>query len=281
MQNQSKWPEIFEYTIIKLSDVLRIPDITIAIRKRDYILMYHSVDGTNPEYRYEVTIENFVKHLAYLRKKFKIVPLDQFYNDPSCRNNLVALTFDDAYEDFYRNVYPLLIQFNIPATLFVPTEFIDSELNENCSPLLYHKKQVNWDQLREMHASGLVEIGSHTHSHRDMKHDLERFEDDVRLSMQLIEEHIGHSPKLFAYPYGSRTPEMDQIIRMLGFKLAVMSQSQERRGQFLEGRLDIYRRNQSLPYFKHTMAGYITTNAKEIYRKIRRSDLIKNKAALQ
>ena len=37
----------------------------------------------------------------------------------------VVVTVDDGYRDFYENAYPLLRQYGIPATLFVPTGFVD------------------------------------------------------------------------------------------------------------------------------------------------------------
>jgi peptidoglycan/xylan/chitin deacetylase (PgdA/CDA1 family) len=121
-----------------------------------------------------------------------------------------------------------------------------------------------------MHASGLVEIGSHTHSHLDFREDLRAFESDVQQSIDLITFHIGTRPKFFAYPYGVRTPEMDAVIQRLGFDFAVMSMHQWVKKQFIEGRIDIYARNQAMPYFKMTAAGLITTDTKDIYRKIRK-----------
>lgn len=39
----------------------------------------------------------------------------------------VLVTFDDGYEDFQRNAWPVLKELSIPVVLFVPTDFPDSE----------------------------------------------------------------------------------------------------------------------------------------------------------
>jgi peptidoglycan/xylan/chitin deacetylase (PgdA/CDA1 family) len=260
-----------EKSVVHACDFLHIADITLALFRRNSILMYHSVDGEKPEYLYEITTENFVQQIEYLQKKFDVVPLQGLYLQGKTRKSKVALTFDDAFEDFYRNVFPLLQKFELPATLFVPTAFIASDVGLlHRDQRLYRKLHASWEQLKEMHASGLVEIGSHTHSHLDFREDLRAFESDVQQSIDLITFHIGTRPKFFAYPYGVRTPEMDAVIQRLGFDFAVMSKHQWVKKQFIEGRIDVYARNQAMPYFKMTAAGLITTDTKDIYRKIRK-----------
>jgi hypothetical protein len=68
-----------EKSVVHACDFLHIADITLALFRRNSILMYHSVDGEKPEYLYEITIENFVQQIEYLQKKFDIVPLQGLY----------------------------------------------------------------------------------------------------------------------------------------------------------------------------------------------------------
>lgn len=49
----------------------------------------------------------------YLAKKEKMPPRS------------IVLTFDDGYADNYKNAYPILKRYNIPATIFIATKFID------------------------------------------------------------------------------------------------------------------------------------------------------------
>ena len=70
----------------------------------------------------------------------------------------VLLTFDDAYESFYRFVYPALRLYNIPAVLSVVTSWID-----NPETSAYKTKRfMSWPQIREVADSGLVTVASHS-----------------------------------------------------------------------------------------------------------------------
>ena len=101
---------------------------------------------------------------------------------------LAVLTFDDGYLNLYRNVWPVLRRLEVPATVFVATAFLDSQ-----EPFPFddwgrrHRGQappvawqpLGWSQCREMEASGLVEIGSHTHTHRNFRGRPEAFAADL------------------------------------------------------------------------------------------------------
>lgn len=104
---------------------------------RMFILMYHRI--INPENSFfvvqpgmYVTPETFENHLQFLIKHFEIIPLNYLSLDnieesfvagkPSC-----VLTFDDGWIDFYQYTFPLLKKYNVPATVFLPTDYIGSD----------------------------------------------------------------------------------------------------------------------------------------------------------
>ena len=69
----------------------------------------------------------------------------------------VALTFDDAWESVWSVALPLLKQYNLRAVLFaIPGRVADAPGE---TPF------VTWTQLREIHASGVFDVQSHTRSH--------------------------------------------------------------------------------------------------------------------
>jgi peptidoglycan/xylan/chitin deacetylase (PgdA/CDA1 family) len=108
----------------------------------------------------------------------------------------VVLTFDDGTADFCDVVVPALVECGLPATLYASTHFIDSR-----APFPWGAPPASWAGLRDAVATGLVTIGSHTHTHAlldraapsDVAHELDR-------SIDLIGEHIGAAPAHFAYP---------------------------------------------------------------------------------
>jgi peptidoglycan/xylan/chitin deacetylase (PgdA/CDA1 family) len=130
--------------------------------------------------------------------------------------NVVVLTFDDGYRNFYSNVWPLLLQWRVPATLFVATGYIDA-----VAPFPFdqwgraHHRRVGpeawqpltWSQCRNMERSAVVDIGSHSHTHRNFRGKPDELRQDLRTSLALLEKEIGYRPRAFAFPYGSARRE--------------------------------------------------------------------------
>lgn len=87
-------------------------------------------------------------------------------------------------------------------------------------PAIY--RALDWNQVREMAASGLISFGSHTHSHvilgraapEVIRHELE-------VSRGIIERETGMPCTHFCYPNGSPgdfSETSEQILRELGFR---------------------------------------------------------------
>jgi peptidoglycan/xylan/chitin deacetylase (PgdA/CDA1 family) len=91
--------------------------------------------------------EIFETHLRFLKKHFNIISL----SDLSCnskrnsgRSNgspLCILTFDDGWHDFYEHAHPILKTYQIPATVFLQTDFIGSPKMFWTDRLLYFLSQ--------------------------------------------------------------------------------------------------------------------------------------------
>ncbi len=93
------------------------------VQKQPRILMLHAVGG--PSYPAGL----FRAHLKFLSKFFRIVPLDQVWNPADQGRDQrpkVALTFDDGLRNNLTVAYPLLREFQAPATFFVCPGLIDA-----------------------------------------------------------------------------------------------------------------------------------------------------------
>jgi len=109
---------------------------------------------------------------------------------PLASSSLV-LTFDDGYEDFYTEAYPLLKKYEIKATVYIIINALDKP------------GYLTKDQVRELAASKFIEIGSHTFNHLDLKTLNNRkagFE--IVNSKKALENISGKQILSFCYPYG-------------------------------------------------------------------------------
>lgn len=108
----------------------------------------------------------------------------------------IALTFDDGTADFVDIVLPILVEFDVPVTLYLSTANVDSGLHYpgNAVP-------ISWAGLRECLSTGLVTIGAHTHHHvlLDRCSPAEAASELSRCD-ERIEEELSLRPHHFAYP---------------------------------------------------------------------------------
>lgn len=74
--------------------------------------------------------KTFETHLKYLTRHYNIISLSdavRHLNEGSLPNRCAVLTIDDGYRDFYEVAFPVLKKFDVPATLYVVTGFLDGK----------------------------------------------------------------------------------------------------------------------------------------------------------
>ena len=123
--------------------------------------------------------------------------------------NYILLTIDDAFQSFYINAWPILKKNNIPFILFVSTREIGKS------------GYMTWDQIIEIDKSDLGTIGNHSHSHEyliDWQN--EKIKDDLETSIKIFKDKLGHSPKVFSYPFGEYSSDLKKIVSELKFEFA-------------------------------------------------------------
>jgi peptidoglycan/xylan/chitin deacetylase (PgdA/CDA1 family) len=108
----------------------------------------------------------------------------------------VVVTFDEGTADFVDHALPILERHRLPVTLYVATAFIDEARS-----FPGDGRPVSWRGLADAHATGLVDVGSHTHGHRLLDRlPPDQVDDELDRSIELIGGHVGHPPLHFAYP---------------------------------------------------------------------------------
>lgn len=106
------------------------------------ILAYHRVIAlpTDPQLLC-VSPQHFAEHLEVLKRYTRPINLQQlvdFLKFGQLPRRCTVITFDDGYADNLLHAKPLLEKFGIPATIFVATEYIDSD------------HEFWWDQLERV-----------------------------------------------------------------------------------------------------------------------------------
>ncbi len=187
------------------------------------ILMYHSV---NPESNPDIELlrikpEIFRRQMRFLKEHhYNVVPLatvaDRIKNNKPIPARTVAITFDDGYKDNYTYAFPILKEYNFPATIFV----ITSEMSNPAQ-----KERLAWEDITVMQASGLITFGSHTITHPDLSKVLSPadLKKEVAGSKKILEEKLGRKVESFAYPIGKFDAKSRQAVIDAGYSLAVAS----------------------------------------------------------
>jgi peptidoglycan/xylan/chitin deacetylase (PgdA/CDA1 family) len=213
-----------------------ILDLPIEVSKsfriyeqEDYVPIfgYHYVSpdsSTIEERRHflEMHISDFRKQIDYLTNKlncrwitFGEVMETYVLQDKKIPRRTCVMTFDDGHKDSYKYIFPVLQEFDIPATFYIITDLVGTP------------GYVRWEQLDEMYRAG-NEMGAHTASAEGLiktdwferKYHKQFTHDD--LVWQITEskrrlEAEGYNPKTFAYPLGEWNNAVVQVIKNNGF----------------------------------------------------------------
>ena len=178
-----------------------IDDVT-PTRSGTVILGYHRV-GAHTVSPVDLDSRMFRRQMAHIRAACHVRTLDETVLDldgAELAEPHVVLTFDDGTVDFLDEVVPLLVEFSLPATVYVATDHIDSNKSFPADG-----KPLSWAGLRDAVATGLVTVGAHTHTHRLLDRcPLSVVRDELDRSNARIEDEIGSTPKHFAYPKAVR-----------------------------------------------------------------------------
>lgn len=157
---------------------------------------------------------------------------------PQSRRAL-AVTFDDGYRSVLEFARPILQSLGVPATVFVPTGFID-----RAEPLSWpgmerwaksgHRDEltpVSWTDLAGLAAQGW-EVGSHTCSHPRLTQLSDHaLASELADSRARCEERIGRTCESLAYPYGDVDARVIAATRDAGYLAAAALTDSPVRGE--------------------------------------------------
>lgn len=184
------------------------------------ILMYHYIGGNpNPadltRNILSTTPDKFDEQMGYLASRgYTPITFDTMYaalyHGSALPAKPIILTFDDGYIDFYINAFPILKKYNFHAVSFIPTGLIGGS---------YY---MNWSQIQELQASGLISFEAHTINHVNLPLlSAEKQQYQITKSKRDLEAHLGVPVNFFAYPYGTSNASTWNLVKQAGFLGAV------------------------------------------------------------
>lgn len=209
------------------------------------IIMYHNVAVLDDPKLNDVTPETFRNEMFFLVKEhYTVHTLDDFLEarnkQEQLPNRSVIITFDDGFEGVYQYAFPILKEFNLPAIVFIPSDFINKE------------GYLTLNQIKEMQDSGLISFGSHTVSHSYLPElSADRQEWEIKESKHRLEAILGKEVNYLAYPSGGFTENIKDILKANGYKVAVTTnRGYDRTGQDLFELKRVSMRNNDAQWYK-------------------------------
>lgn len=203
------------------------------------ILSYHEIIEPKQAYSpaYAVSPTSLAQQLEWLKGEgYHFVSMSDVLADRSGKRALpakpVLLTFDDGYESFYTQAYPLLKKYNAPAVIALVGSWLEEKGMVNFDGLKIPRSELmSWEQIREVQKSGLVEVGSHsnalhcgslanpqgnkepaatsrlyspeTHKYETEAVYTKRVYADLKRNSDLLQQRLGTRPRIMVWPYGS------------------------------------------------------------------------------
>jgi len=200
------------------------------------ILLYHNISKTFSPYGSIVFPDIFRRHLRFIKNKgIKFLSPDEFFKADSG----VLLTFDDGFVDLYKFAFPILIEENVPAIIFVVSGYAGKK-NEWEITLGKSFTHLSWNKIKEMHRYGIT-IGSHSHLHPDYSRSpVNLVKEDMKVSLETISDKIGERVKYLSYPFGRIRKNESELAGQVGYEKAFISTPRETNNPYLLGRWGVY-----------------------------------------
>jgi len=199
------------------------------------ILTYHRLLPQNPArsadpMRISVSQDRFRRHLRWLKRfGYRTVGLEEYikrlrhhpHPAPSPLEGErreggrpFAITFDDGYEEVLTLGLPVLQEFGFTATVFAVSAEEHNRWDDGNARLM------SAEQLRRWRAAGM-EVGAHSCTHPHLTRiNRESARREIRDSRTGLEQVLGQTVTMLAYPYGESNPEVEALAREAGFEAA-------------------------------------------------------------
>ncbi len=176
------------------------------------IFYFHSV--------YKENRRRFEEQIKFIKKNASPINLAE---DKELKPNkkYFSLTFDDGFQNLLDNVIPFLKKENLPATIFIPTDYIGKQPKWLISSEIYEKDKSEFImtevQIKNLDKS-LFSIGSHTCSHPYLsKLSKDEIKRELDESKKILESIVNYNINMLSFPHGDYSEKVIEIAESLGY----------------------------------------------------------------
>jgi peptidoglycan/xylan/chitin deacetylase (PgdA/CDA1 family) len=191
------------------------------------VLCYHAVSKEFPA-SLSVSQDTLRDQLGILvRRGYQGATFSSSISQPR-EGKTLAVTFDDAYRSVIRLALPILAEYGLPGTVFVPTAYIGAERPMRWPGIdrwhgTAHEAELipcSWPELELLVDAGW-EVGSHTRTHPRLP-DLTDGDlvTELRESRQECEQRLAVRCRSIAYPYGAVDRRVADAVADAGYSFA-------------------------------------------------------------
>lgn len=221
------------------------------------ILSYHEIADKSETLNstYAVSAANFEAQMKWLIDAgYHFIKVDDVINSRKHNKPLpskaVLVTFDDGYQSVYDNAFPILKKYHIPTLIALVGRWLQAtdKVDFDGHPI-DRSKFLSQKEIKEMVASGQVEVGSHSYYlHRGILGDPQgnmepatttrqwlpdkgvyeddksyhaRIYEDLKTNNDFLKEYTGQKPRVMVWPYGEYNLEAKTIAESLGMPIGL------------------------------------------------------------
>lgn len=221
------------------------------------ILSYHEIADKSEtlDSSYAVTPGNFEQQIHWLIENgYHFISVNDILayrkKGTPLPRKAVLLTFDDGYQSVYANAYPVLKKYKIPSVIALVGSWLQAKENVDFNRhIIPRNKFLSQNEIKEMVASGFVEIASHSYlfhegiqgnpqgnmqaaittrrwlsdkkKYEDEKAYKQRIYNDLEKNNKFLKQYTGQEPRVMVWPYGRYNMEVRKIAESLGMPIGL------------------------------------------------------------
>lgn len=204
------------------------------------VIMYHQLtDTASNAGPYVLTSQQFEADMRYIKSKgYTSVTTQQLIDYGNQKASLpekpILITFDDGYESFINYAQPILNELDMYAVVSIIGSVAQTYTDTSDHTIRY--SHLSWEAIGQLSQDPHVEIGNHTYNLHTLDQGrrgcaIKSGEEvgayktmltaDLTKTQDLIAKYTGSPAKTFAYPFGAKCSQSEEVLRDMGFQVVL------------------------------------------------------------